>query len=111
MYRKTTRQFSLVPQKWRLGVSSLAQSVLQEFCGALIATVSKENVAIGCGKHPADWLAAQSSKDAKTPVQKTKGGHTQSVFKNGSRRRNEADFGAKTVPPRYLGGYGACDDS
>jgi hypothetical protein len=28
------------------------------------------------------------------------------VLKNGSRRREEADFGLKTIPPRFLGGYG-----
>jgi hypothetical protein len=26
-------------------------------------------------------------------------------------RRNEADFAAKTGPPRDLGGYSSCDDS
>jgi len=30
-------------------------------------------------------------------------GVRQSVFKNGSRRRKQADFGAKTHPPCYLG--------
>jgi len=35
----------------------------------------------------------------------------QDVFKNGSRQRKEADFGAKRLPPRDLGGYGPCDDS
>src|SRR6266581_2907811 len=34
----------------------------------------------------------------------------QAVFKKGSRRREEADLARKTLPPRYLGGYGSCDD-
>jgi len=32
-------------------------------------------------------------------------------FKTGSRRREEADFGSKTLPPPDVGGYGFCDDS
>jgi hypothetical protein len=30
---------------------------------------------------------------------------------NSSRRGNEADFAIKTIPPRYLGGYGVRSDS
>src|SRR5437870_98577 len=34
----------------------------------------------------------------------------QGAFEEGSRRRKEADFGSKSSPPRYLGGYvGLCD--
>jgi hypothetical protein len=52
-----------MPQTWRLGVSNLAKFGAQASRDSLFANVSKDNKTIACGKHPAEWLAAQNSKD------------------------------------------------